>query len=501
MSRRGFVAGAAAAGAVLALPKRARASGQQPSITIVGGGVAGLNCALNLRDLGYDSTVYEASGRLGGRMFSNTNYWAAGQVSEWCGELIDTGHKTIRQLAARYGLPLDNLHAAEPNNSEETYFFDGQYYPKAQADADFLAIFDQLNTDSNDAGYPTTWDSYTTRGFQLDHTTVYDYIDQLIPGGHGTPLGQLLDVAYNIEFGAETNLQSALNLIYLLAFQPTDDSLDMFGESDEKFHVRGGNQQIPLAIANDIGNQVKTSHSLCRVRQTPGGRYTCTFQRNNGSIDVTSDIVVFALPFAVLAGIDTSNAGFDARKNDAIQHLGRGHSGKLQMQFDARIWNNHGPWPHKSNGTSYADTGYQSSWDVTRAQPGTQGILVQYSGGNTTDAMRTNVPFTTVQADYNVQRDINHGFPLLSQTFPGLSWNGRATQSLPAKSEYFNLAYSYWKKGQYTSFGGYEGTRIANLFFCGEHTSQDFQGYMEGGAGTGEKVAKHIARRIENGNV
>ena len=49
---------------------------------VLGSGIAGLTCALTLRDRNLDATVYEASGRLGGRMFSNTGYFAANQVTE-----------------------------------------------------------------------------------------------------------------------------------------------------------------------------------------------------------------------------------------------------------------------------------------------------------------------------------------------------------------------------------------------------------------------------------
>jgi len=83
--------------------------------------VAGLNCALELADAGIRSTVYEASGRIGGRMFSNAGYFNASQITEWCGELIDTGHTTIRGLAKRFGLPLDNLLGAQPNRSDDVY--------------------------------------------------------------------------------------------------------------------------------------------------------------------------------------------------------------------------------------------------------------------------------------------------------------------------------------------------------------------------------------------
>jgi monoamine oxidase len=121
VSRRAFLSAAGAGAATLALPRAARAG--QPSIAIVGGGIAGLTCALKLADRGVASTVYEASARAGGRMFSNTGYFAQGQVAEWCGELIDTGHKTVRHLAQRFNLTLDDLRAAEAPGSEDTYYW------------------------------------------------------------------------------------------------------------------------------------------------------------------------------------------------------------------------------------------------------------------------------------------------------------------------------------------------------------------------------------------
>ncbi len=490
LSRRGFLAGAAVGATALALPRVARAAGQ-PSVTIVGGGIAGLTCALTLRDRGFASTVYEASGRVGGRMFSNTNYFAANQVSEWCGELIDTGHKTVRNLATRFNLTLDDLLAAEPTGSKETYFFDGQYYSKAEATADFLDIADIVDADVTDAGYPTLYNAFTAEGAALDHLSIRGWIDSRVPGGHTSALGQLLETAYNIEYGAEVTDQSALNMLYLLGFQPKPNRFEVFGESDERFHIRGGNQRLPEAIAADLGAAVQTGHRLVRLAETPNGRYRCTFDRGGGSIEVVSDYVVLALPFAVLANVDTSGAGFDALKRQAIAELGRGHNGKLQLQFAQRGWLGTGPWPGKSNGSSYSDTGYQASWEVSRGQAGTPGILVLYSGGAVTDAMRTTSPFAT-HTDAKAIQDANRGRAQLAPVYPGLQWNGKVTQSLPHRSSLFGASYAYWRPGQYTTFAGYEGEPQGGVYFCGEHTSQDFQGFMEGGASTGKAVAKTL---------
>src|SRR5439155_26201604 len=86
------------------------------------------------------------------------------------------------------------------------------------------------------------------------------------------------------------------------------------------------------------------------------------------------DRVILALPFAVLRTLNYRRAKFDSTKNTAIQGLGRGRNDKLQLQFTSRYWNepDH-PLVSQagiSNGASYADTGYQNTWDVTRSQSG-----------------------------------------------------------------------------------------------------------------------------------
>ena len=58
--------------------------------------------------------------------------------------------------------------------------------------------------------------------------SITDWIKQYVPGGTSSRLGQLLDVAYNIEYGAESNVQSALNMLYLLAY-PGQGQLRIFG--------------------------------------------------------------------------------------------------------------------------------------------------------------------------------------------------------------------------------------------------------------------------------
>ena len=495
VSRRRFLQGAGAAAATLALsrPKIARAAAGK-RIAIVGGGIAGMSAALTLADAGVASTVYESSGRIGGRMYSNTSYWNDAQVSEWGGELIDTGHKTIQTLAKRFGIPLVDLIQSMPQQAEDTYWFGGQYYSYAQATSDFKPVHNALQGDVQAASYPTLYSSYTAAGYALDQMSVYDWIESRVPGGHGSDFGKLLDIAYNIEYGAETNVQSSLNLVYLLGYQASPGNFSMFGLSDERYHMVGGNQQLPTAIASWLGDKaVQTGWRMLALAMNADGTYAITFSTAAGTKVVTADIVILALPFAVLRNLTTSSAGFDALKNTAIQQLGRGRNGKLQLQFTKRLWSGTGPWPGVSTGETYGDTGYQNTWEVSRAQAGASGILVDYTGGNTSLAMTTQVPWATM-ATKGVSTDATRFLSQIEPVFPGLTalWNGKATSSLPFLDSNLQLAYSYWLKGQYTQFSGYERVAQGNVFFAGEHCSIDFQGFMEGGASEGVRAGNDV---------
>ena len=497
----GATVGAAAfAGPVAALASTRRPSGIQGRIAIIGGGIAGLNAALTLQDAGVTSTVYEASSRVGGRMHSDTTSWLNGQTSEHCGELIDSKHKTILGLANRFKLPTVDLLAAEPVHSTETDFFGNQYYSGAQANVDFGPVWSAVKKDLNSAPFPTLYNSFTPAGQALDRLSLYDWIESRVPGGHASPMGQLLDVAYNIEYGNITQEQSSLNLIYLLGFQPVPGNFRVFGASDERYHIAGGNEQLPQAIAAALApGTVQLNTTLTGIVHNQDNTYTVSLKAGGSTTTRVFDRVILAIPFSVLRTILTSDrayqaAGFTPLKQTAITQLGYGKNAKLQLQFNSRYWNTSGPWG-LGNGSTYADTGYQNTWEVTRAQDGTPGILVDYTGGG--------VPLASFNGDASdpkvAARFAQTFLSQIEPVFPGITrqWNGKATLDVPLSNPLLLGSYSYWKVGQYTQFSGYEGVRQPDLMtgkchFAGEHCSTNFQGYMEGGAEQGARAANEI---------
>jgi monoamine oxidase len=72
------------------------------------------------------------------------------------------------------------------------------------------------------------------------------------------------------------------------------------------------------------------------------------------------------------------------------------------------------------------------------------------------------------------------------------AWNGKAAIDYWPGYQWTKGSYSYWKVGQYQRFAGMEARRQGNCFFAGEHTSIDFQGYLNGAVETGQRAAGEI---------
>ncbi len=521
LSRRAMLAGfgalGVAAGALGGAPP-ARAA-QQKRIAIVGAGMAGMSAALTLADNGLTATIYEASNRVGGRMHSETSYWnysSYAPVSEYCGELIDSDHTVMMTLASRFGLKLTDMVAAEPRGSTETYYLQSvpnstiyDYYTVAQAVNDFVAVYNAVNSDANSTGGNTVWNSYNSYGLMFDKMSVYEWIGNRVPGGLSSPMGRLLNSAYEQEYGALTTDQSSLNIIYALSAQPTAGDFSIYGASDQRFHIQGGNDQLPQAIAQYLQSKgfppIQSGYRMQVISQTLTG-VEMTFDVNGVPQKVVADQVILTVPFSVLRTLDYSEAKFDARKVKAITELGSGRNAKLILQYTNRIWNRHGVWG-KSNGDLYTDLGFkyftgkekyqdlgpQNAWDTTRGQAGPYGLITNYTGGDAASNFVTPAPYLNASTP-SVAGYAKVFAQTYDKPFPGSAdlWNGRAILSTPFRDPNLLLSYSYWRVGQYTSFAGYEGVAQGLIHFAGEHCSLNFQGFMEGAAEEGQRAGLEV---------
>lgn len=481
LRRAGLVAAGAVAGSLPVRP--AFAAGAQPRIVVVGAGLAGLVATYRLQQAGYQPALYEASSRAGGRCWTIRGAFANGQIAEHGGELIDNYHTDMKQLVQELGFTLDNLAQAETSGTEEIGYFDGAPYTWTQASTDLQAFWQQIHKDTTDAGYPTTYKISTERGRELDHMSIVDYLAAYCPGGSSSKLAQLLDVAYNVEYGVECSQQSALNLLYLLGYQGPGQ-LRLFGKSNEKFHVRGGNDQVTTALAARVGSALTYGYELIAIAKNADGTSKLTFNAGGKSVSVTADRTILALPFSIMkASVDWSKAGFEQHKQWAINEGSIGTNSKLQLGFSKRLWRDQG-----LTGETFSDRGYQCTWEVTRAQAGTSGILVDYTGGD------IGATFGTLSAQQLAQRFLAQIEPVI----PGITaaYDGHATVDSWKDYKWTKGSYSLWKLGQYTRFAGAEREISGTIHFAGEHTAEDY-GYLNGAVESGQRAASEVLAALK----
>jgi len=489
----GATAAVLGAASVLRAPKAAAVPrvDTKARIAVIGAGIAGLNAALALADAGVHCTVYEANDRVGGRMFSERDYWNGGQVTEYGGELIDTDHTVIQDLCKRFGIGLTDVHAAEPAGSEDVLFYEGRYRSHAEFVAEFLPVYKALQEDIAKAGQDApTWDSSTPEGVVLSRMSVQEWISTRVPGGYSTWFGRFLDDAYVVEYGRDTGQQTAINLAYMMIDQENLDEPSIWGASDERYHITGGNQTLPEAIAAALPTgTVQHGHRLEALVRNGDGTQTLHF--DTGAVRV--DHTILTVPIGVLKRLDLSRAGFDPRMRGAISALEMGFCTKLHMQFTSRPWVGRGPWPGIANGISFADTGYQQVWDATTGQPGRQGIAIQYGGGSGALSFQPSMPFSNASSSY-VRASVREKLAQLGVVVPGIgsAYASKATLAAWHKNPYTYGAYSCYPVDYCHRYAGYEGTRQGNIHIAGEHTSVDSQGYMNGGAESGARAAAEL---------
>jgi len=483
VSRRAFLKASAAAAAGAALEGcAARATrtagtvgGRPDEVVVIGAGIAGLTTAYRLDQARIPVRVFEAQNRTGGRMLSLRDHFADGQVVELGGELIDTGHERLRALCAELGIALDDLALVDEAVGHDVWHFGGQRRTESEVVEAFVPIAARIEADLA----TLRGDDITYRepngAEALDRLSIEAWLDRAGVSGW---VRSMLKVAYTAEYGLEIGRQSALNLLKMIDAKA--DSFRIYGESDERYHVHGGNDRVVAELARRLSDRIETNTVLEAVGRRADGLLRLTLRRGGATRVVDAAHVVLALPFTLLRDVRL-DLELPPAKRKAIAELGYGTNAKLMVGFADRVWRN----AHRSNGSVTTDLPFQSTWETSRAQAGAAGILTNFTGGDHGVALGQGS--ARDQADAFV-RDVETIFPGAAAARAGMTEVRFHWPSHP----WTRGSYASYLVGQWTTIAGAEAEAVGPLRFAGEHCSLAAQGFMEGGCETGEAAAQAL---------
>jgi monoamine oxidase len=476
------------AAAVATAPILAAGSGQ-PRIAIIGGGLAGLNAALTLKKHGLTSTVYEARQRMGGRVFSVGGVLGAGTVVNFGGELVNTDHADILELAAEFGVNLvDRLADAEATGIEPTaLLIDGQQLAEADLAVVLRRIAGRITRDA--AKLDRNWDRWAP---VFDALSVSDYLDQNADVLEAPYLRSLLEQLVRSEFGAEPEESSAIQLLFILPVVDGQE-VELLSYSDERYFIEGGSSTLTNAMASSLGNSVKLGRVLVKMERT-GGAYRLKFRDHPA---VTADIVIVTAPNTALRNVDL-DIPLPAAFRSFVNEVGLGVNEKVTPAFSRPFWRTDGRFAMEAVTSHEAFT---SLWDESSLLgTSSKGILQFYTGGDDARCALEGSP--TSKANQFVQALADY-FPEAATTY-----TGEAVRTNWLRDPFSLGAYASFAPGQLTQFGEFgwfddpadpasrTEVRFGDVLFAGEHTDVDWYGFMNGGASSGRQAAASVLRGL-----
>lgn len=481
LPRRTFLRAAAGLGVAALLPPVLPAAAGAPGVVVVGGGLAGLMAARVLARSGIHARVLEARGEPGGRVRTGRGFPDRSHAVELGGTFIESEQEELLALVAELGLELeDRLGPALAHLEEKTVFFGG----RRGNEADFARVLAPaarrlrarvVALGGRGPGDP----SPAVR--ELDRRTVAEVLDELgIPGA----VRGLVDAAYESEFGLPPVEQSGWNVIDLVAGAGGDDASRVLGNVDERYRIRGGNQQLAARMARALPRLVEYGVAVEAVR--PRGRGFRVAVRRDGGARGTldADVLVLALPAAVLRELDLA-VELPGVTRRAIAELGYGENAKVLLGMRTRPWRAQG-----AAGYLLSDLGVQVAWDDTMAAPGPPGALTIYTGGRASRRL--------VRGDLDAQ--VAGFLADLERVYPGTreAHDGRRLRIHWPSRRFARGSYSCARPGQWTAFQG-AFRPAGNLHFAGEHCARVWPSYMAGAIESGRVTASRIVAGIGAG--
>lgn len=442
--------------------RRAGSAGKR--VVVIGAGFSGLACAFELKAAGYDVTVLEALGRVGGRVLTFDDF-IPGKTVEGGGELIGCNHPTWKAYAERFHLDL--LELTEHEGWEEPFVLGGKRIPKDELEKlthDIETAQSRMNEDAKDIDDYEPWTA--KNAVELDNRNAGAWIKEL----DVSPLAKLaMTVDLTANNGMSPDKQSYLGNLAVVK----GGGLEAYWSDSECYHCKGGNQGLAKKLAEGIGmDRVALNVAVRSVEQKGDGMVVTG--RDGRTIEC--DDVVLAVSPAVWDKIEFS-FGLPERIKPQM-----GSNVKYLSHLKKKVYD------EKLSPFLVSDGEVNMTWDGTDGQEGAgEGeCMISFSGGSSAEALM-GMDGKALEAKVKERVDA---------VYPGFAENFVKGRFMPwPKFDWIKASYSFPAPGQVTTIGPVLRRGLGRLHFASEAASYRFVGYMEGALDAGVMLAKRLAER------
>lgn len=477
-NRRTFLAAVPAS--LLAAPALAAVSRAQETVDVVviGAGLAGLNAAVNLEDLGASVLVLEAQPHVGGRLRTLRRN---GRSFECGATTIGPEYGRIRALADRFNVPLVAPHRRggmafhingvfgaskdwATSAANRTIGWERDILP-VQLEQNAISRFGKL-------AVPDAWREKSALRWDVP-------LDQFYRDcGLSDEAIRLIEITSNVEALASTSALFQMKELQSLGSWGAagGQKNSVYEAGGTNFHyIEGGSDRLPQAIAAGLKRGVRTDTPVSALNMTPDG---CLVTCADGS-DIRCQYVISAVPFTALSKIRISPEPTGPRA-EAIHDAE--YMGTTNFFFEVT----------------------RPYWEVDKAEPGliTDSPIerVFANKGESGDVEWLNVWVNGKAARMIDKMGHRSGIDFVMNELFRLRPSMRGAIAFAGMHSWGENPYvtgnkHLFKPGQVSRFGSTIAEPWHRLHFAGEHT-RDVEPGMEAAAATGERAAFEILERM-----
>ena len=482
IDRRDFIKDLALGIAALAMaPNIARAEkrggitlqGAPQNIVILGGGLAGLAAAYELKKAGHHVTVLEARKFPGGRVqtlhnFDGDQYAEAGALS------FPQSHTFTYGYATEFALPLRPI--AVFGLDTVAYIRGSRFRIDGSGGA---TVPFALKANERAAGIygliPLYLDQYIAEVGNPRHD---GWPSDALRAIDAMSLQQLLQSS-----GAS---EGAIDIIAATQLGVLGYGIDSFSAMDGVvteaiaaapifYEIAGGNDLLASALKRKVKKFFRKQAVVTHIDQTGTG-VTISYNSPDGPQTITADRIVCTIPFPILKNIPIT-PGLSDNKQQAIDGLKLTPVTRTYQQFRRRVWEQ-----DTLSGYGLTDSAIQNVYSPTVTQTGSPGILVSYTGGQR--ALDLGALSENDRQNLVLRRmgDLFNNLNAQYQSGTSVIWH---------EDKYAGGGFTYFEPGQMSTLLPIAQQPEGRIHFAGEHTSA-WHGWMNGALESGNRAAAEV---------
>lgn len=493
---------------------------KKTKVGIIGGGLAGMSAAFELRKLGFDITVFDAlEDRVGGRVY--TYYFD--ENKKLYGELgpirIPVAHETTWHYINLLGLSTDPFIQNNPNDF--VYVQQTRVRNNPQSIKDEIYPKYNLTERERNTPWPELYDYAVNFHLKQLHPEIRAEILKILPF-YNPNYSRLLNISIRRNFELLGLSPDAINMIAsvdgltgaLMDLAYNEILQEDYPENfSYLYRVHGGNVNLPIAFYKSLTSIVPKEYRIPQIElgkvTWKGGNWVLGISKSKDSKKVILkyqnksitggetelfDYVVCAIPFSTLSTTDI-DPFFSNRKMQAIREINYVDGQRTLLLCNKRFWEEDTDYGRIIGGVSNTDLSitnilYPSDHAITGSNPNEPGVLVGSYNLNKYATYLGNVRADAHSQLVKRQVEEVHGLPrnyldsiVIQSKF--IHWN---------REEWFRGAVAFLTPEQKRIFS-YDILKPEydnRVFFAGEHTSAT-HGWMQGALFSGKLAANSLA--------